>query len=247
MLYTVKDFAELANVTVKTLHHYHKIGLLVPCKVSEAGYRLYGQKELERLQQILFYRELDFSLTDIQKAMADGSNRLEILAGQRRFLTMRLKRIERLIQTLDASIEHTRKGEIMETHEMFKGFDEDEWREALTEQSDYLNEKYGYNMLENNPIQADTLNAMAQEASHYLHTMGQALKDGMYHKDECVQKLLSEHVAFLNKNGHATTPQALLEQTRFLVSDDFHRKMFEGTQTGLSYFLLAATEAFTAG
>lgn len=63
--YTVTEVARLAGVTVKALHHYHKIGLLKPCKVTEAGYRLYGTKELERLQQILFYRELDFSLEQI--------------------------------------------------------------------------------------------------------------------------------------------------------------------------------------
>lgn len=60
MLYTVKEVSKITKVTVKALHHYHKIGLLLPCKVNEAGYRFYGTKELERLQQILFYRELDF-------------------------------------------------------------------------------------------------------------------------------------------------------------------------------------------
>lgn len=59
MLYTVKEVSELSNVTVKTLHHYHKIGLLLPCKASGAGYRLYGTNELERLQEILFFREMD--------------------------------------------------------------------------------------------------------------------------------------------------------------------------------------------
>ncbi len=76
--YTVKEIAELTGVTIKTLHHYHKIGLLEPCKVTDAGYRLYGIKELERLQQILFYRELDFSLGDIKKLLK--MNRVELNA-----------------------------------------------------------------------------------------------------------------------------------------------------------------------
>lgn len=54
MLYGVKETAALSKVTVKTLHHYHKTGLLMPCEISEAGYRLYGTEELERLQQIIF-------------------------------------------------------------------------------------------------------------------------------------------------------------------------------------------------
>jgi DNA-binding transcriptional MerR regulator len=244
MLYTVKDFARLADVTVKTLHHYHKIGLLVPCKISEAGYRLYGQEELERLQQIRFYRELDFSLSDIQKAMSDGSKRVKILSDQRKLLTLRLKRTERLIKTLDASIAHTKRGEIMEEREMFKGFDEKEWKQALAEQSEYLNERYGYNMLEESTIQPDKLNTMAAEVTQYLNALAQALREGIYYKNESVKKLVSDHVAFLNNNGHAVDPESFLKQTRFLVEDDFHRKMLEGLQTGLSYFLLATAENF---
>jgi DNA-binding transcriptional MerR regulator len=61
MLYTVKEVSDLSGVTIKTLHHYHKIGLLKPREISEAGYRLYGERELERLQEILFYRELELS------------------------------------------------------------------------------------------------------------------------------------------------------------------------------------------
>lgn len=66
-MYTVKEVSELSKVTIKTLHHYHKIGLLLPSRISDAGYRLYGMKELERLQEILFYRELEFSLDQIKE------------------------------------------------------------------------------------------------------------------------------------------------------------------------------------
>ncbi len=79
MRLTVKELADLANVTVKTLHHYHKIGLLIPNEISEAGYRYYGQAELERLQQILFFRELDFSLEDIARALSGNADRSRIL------------------------------------------------------------------------------------------------------------------------------------------------------------------------
>ncbi|WP_420830634.1 MerR family transcriptional regulator [Cohnella algarum] len=62
MLYTVKEVSSLSGVTIKALHYYHKIGLLPPREISDAGYRLCGAEELKRLQHILFYRELDFSL-----------------------------------------------------------------------------------------------------------------------------------------------------------------------------------------
>ena len=70
-MYTVQQVAKLTHTTVKALHHYHKIGLLVPEQTTEAGYRLYGRNELERLQHILFYKELDFPLKEI-KQLLDG-------------------------------------------------------------------------------------------------------------------------------------------------------------------------------
>lgn len=85
-MYTVKELSDLAKVTIKTLHYYHKIGLLLPCEVSEAGYRLYGMKELERLRQILFYRELDFPLKKIKQILDDEPDRLSILFEQRQLI-----------------------------------------------------------------------------------------------------------------------------------------------------------------
>ena len=121
MLYTVKETAELSGVTVKALHHYHKIGLLFPREVNEAGYRLYGTEELERLQQILFYRELDFPLQDIKKALEDEPNRLECLIRQKCLLLGRRERLHYLLGTLSDSIHLARKGEAMDKSKMFQG------------------------------------------------------------------------------------------------------------------------------
>lgn len=79
MVYTVHEVAKISGVPIKTLYHYHKIGLLMPERVAENGYRYYGDKELKRLQQILFYRELDFSLEKIKDALDNKLNRLNCL------------------------------------------------------------------------------------------------------------------------------------------------------------------------
>ena len=71
--YSVKQLSELAGVTVRTLHHYDRIGLLSPAQRSESGYRYYGRAELLRLQQILFYRELGFRLQEIGDILDDPS------------------------------------------------------------------------------------------------------------------------------------------------------------------------------
>ena len=97
-LLTVKQAAALSGVSVRTLHHYHKLGLLVPAQVTEAGYRLYGEKELARLQQILLYRELDFSLEEIGGLLACGPDALhDALEKQSLLLELKRQRLGRII------------------------------------------------------------------------------------------------------------------------------------------------------
>jgi DNA-binding transcriptional MerR regulator len=247
VLYTVKEISLLANVTIKTLHHYHKIGLLLPCKISEAGYRLYGIKELERLQQILFYRELDFPLEKIKQLLKNEPERLSILMNQKELLLARKKRLEHVIHTLEKSIDCTMKGEIMDKTEMFKGFKcEAEWQEALVEQNQYLQETYDYNLLDKNTIDVEKMNETAIEAKHFTDGMASALKAGLKFDHQIVRKLISKHIDFLNNHGHTISPKDFMEQARFFLDDDFHRNMLESQQIGLAYYLFTAAESFAA-
>ena len=245
MLYSVKQISTMAHVTVKTLHHYHKIGLLIPCQITEAGYRLYGQKELERLQQILFYRELDFSLQEIASALDEEGDRVEILSRQRALLAIRMKRLGKLIRTLDETIDHSRRNDPMASDELFAGFSETEWKEALKEQSAYLKEKYAFDLVpEGSSIQAERMNESANEVIHFQGSLAQALRDGRSAQDEVVQGQIADHLAYLNDHGNPMDKQAFARNAHFLVGDDFHRKMLEGEQIGLAYYYLAAVEHF---
>ncbi|MEP6988586.1 MAG: MerR family transcriptional regulator, partial [Chloroflexota bacterium] len=229
MLYTVKEMAALSGVTIKTLHYYHKIGLLVPHEISAAGYRLYSQAEVERLQQILFFRELDFSLEAIREHMDHGEDRVNIMTQQRGLLLGRMRRLERLIQTLDESIGHTERHEVMDNQAMFAGFNEEQWQAALKKQSDYLKATYDFDLLKDKLINADEMNASALEVINFQQTLAQLLRDGVSHQDEKVKALLNKHVAFLNAHGHDFDAKSLLAQARFLTGDEFHRKMLEST------------------
>lgn len=243
MRLTVKELARLANVTVKTLHHYHKIGLLTPAEINASGYRFYGQKELERLQEILFFRELDFSLRDIEAALSQETDRTQVLTRQRALLQARQKRLEGLIRTLDESISHTKRNEPMDKEKMFNGLNQQEWKEALSEQSNYLKEKYDYD-LGDEPIQAEEMNEMAQEVIRFQNDLAEALRRGVSAKDKEINTLLSGHLAFLNAHGHPMDREAFLENVRFLTGDDFHRNMLESAQMGLADYFLAAVEAY---
>ena len=99
---TVKEISDLTGISVRTLHYYDEIGLLKPTEKSDAGYRLYDDKALETLQQILFFREFDISLKEI-KAVLDNPalERNQILQVQRKMLVTKKERLERLIASID--------------------------------------------------------------------------------------------------------------------------------------------------
>ena len=113
---TVKEVSDITGISVRTLHYYDEIGLLVPTQKSEAGYRLYDDEALERLRQILFFREFDISLKEIRAVMENPAfDRNEILQMQRRMLVRKKERLERLITSIDKIL----KGEDKMDFEVF--------------------------------------------------------------------------------------------------------------------------------
>ncbi|TYP74018.1 MerR family transcriptional regulator [Paenibacillus methanolicus] len=249
MNYTVKEVSAVSGVTVKTLHHYHKLGLLVPAEVSDAGYRLYGDEELKRLQHILFYKELDFPLAQIKTLMDGGQERLTQLTEQEQLLRTRRERLDEVMKTLQATINHEKAGEAMAKEEMFRGFgldSEEAWREALGEQHVHLNETYGVDLLEDQPINPAAMNELAEEAAQFMGAMAEALRGGIMHKDERVRKLLVDHAAFLTARMHPTGAAELAAQTKFFLTDAFHLQMLESQQVGLAYYLAAAADAWAS-
>ncbi|HEX8657071.1 MAG TPA: MerR family transcriptional regulator, partial [Hymenobacter sp.] len=122
--YSCRELAKLAGVSVRTLHHYDRIGLLKPSGRTQAHYRSYGPAELLQLQQILFYRELDFSLREIQALLSDPEfDLLAALHGQHRALRARQERLGALLLTLNNTIAHlTGKRTMLTNEELYAGF-----------------------------------------------------------------------------------------------------------------------------
>ena len=127
MRYTVKQLATLAGITRRALHHYDEIGLLSPAAVGENGYRYYNGQSALRLQQILFYRELGFSLEQIKAILQHPDfDLLEALKQHKSALQVRVDRLNTLIHTVDHTMQHLR-GEIeMTPEDFYTGFDEEQ-------------------------------------------------------------------------------------------------------------------------
>jgi len=139
-MFTVKQLSKLAGVTPRTLHHYDSIGLLKPSRVGENGYRYYGEESLLRLQQILFYRELDLRLEEIRRIMGRHDfDLLPALESHKVELAKRIERLERLVRTVDSTIAHVKGQKQMSKRQYFEAFSEEQQAEYEKE----VEQKYG--------------------------------------------------------------------------------------------------------
>lgn len=242
MSYTVHEVAKLSGVTIKTLYHYQKIGLLMPESIAENGYRYYGDKELEQLQQILFYRELDFPLEKIKSAMQNGPSRLRCLCEQKTLLIARQQRISSILHTLEEAIVYTEKGAAMSKEKMFLGLNKQEWEGALEPQNEYLSENYGYS-IDTSTIDTDVMNEKANEATEFITFMANALRNGVSANANEVHSAIHKHIQFMGRSMKIDA-QGFAAQSKFLMTDEFHRQMLEKQQTGLSYYICFAAESY---
>jgi DNA-binding transcriptional MerR regulator len=140
MSYTVGEVARFAGVTVRTLHHYDEIGLLSPSGRTAAGYRLYGDTDLERLQQILAYRELGFGLEDIAAILDDPRNDpIDHLRRQHELLTDQMGRLADMVAAVHKTMEARKMGIALNPDEMFEVFGDHD----PTQYADEVEQRWG--------------------------------------------------------------------------------------------------------
>jgi DNA-binding transcriptional MerR regulator len=120
--WTVGELSAVTGVTVRTLHHYDRISLLVPTARSQAGYRLYAAADLDRLHRILFYRELGFTLEQIAELLDSAGDPAAHLRRQRAVLAARIARLESMAVAIDTELEATRMGIDLTPQERFELF-----------------------------------------------------------------------------------------------------------------------------
>lgn len=178
MAYTVKQLANASGVSVRTLHHYDAIGLLKPAHCGDNKYRYYGETELLRLQQILFYRRLGLSLDDIQQLLDDPNfNKLAALKSHKNRLEADLLKIQTLIHTIDKTINHIGGNRMTKLEDIFDGFtdqrqneyvnflvnqgvNEEKIRNATQKTKDWSNEQWLAHKQATDEVHEDLVNAI---------------------------------------------------------------------------------------
>jgi len=149
MKYTIKKLAELAGISTRTLRYYDQINLLNPSEVNENNYRIYDEKNVNKLQQIMFYRSLDFPLSKIKQLLDDPSfSRLQALTDQQKLLLAKQAEINTLLTSIDKTIKDY-YGEIKMTDtEKFEAFKKERLSENETKYGSEIREKYGEKTIE---------------------------------------------------------------------------------------------------
>ncbi len=245
MAYTVKKLAELSGVSVRTLHYYDEIGLLMPSYVADNGYRYYEEEQLLNLQQILFFRELGFELKKIQTITKQPDfDRAQALKTHREAILRKTTRLKELVETIDKTIKQLNGEKNMREKELFKGFSPEE--QAAHEE--YLVNRYG-DKVKKHIDEAKSKNWSQQawdEAGKEWIDIFQSLKllmDQNIATDKVeVQALIKRHFDWLSKIwtpdkdsyvGHAQGFIDLAWKKAFEQIDDHHPRL-------ASYFAKAA-------
>ncbi|WP_099974055.1 MerR family transcriptional regulator [Lactobacillus terrae] len=141
--YSINELAKLAGISTRTLRYYDQIDLLKPSEKSAAGYRYYDENQVDKLQEILFYRELNFKLSEIIKIQSDGHlNRSEILNEQKDLLIEERNKYDQLIQLIDQTINSEEGGTKMTDQQKFEAFKKGAIKENTEKYGSELTEKY---------------------------------------------------------------------------------------------------------
>ena len=141
-MYMINEISKLTGVSIRMLHHYDKIGLLVPSKRNNSNYRVYSEEDVARLYQILLFNELEFSLKDIKSILDDeGFDKEEALRVQKKLILEKKNRLERIIESIDDTINNI-GGKTMSKKD-FKAFSYDEIRNHQEKYKEETKQKYG--------------------------------------------------------------------------------------------------------
>ena len=244
--YGVKEVANLSGVSIRTLHHYDAIGLLKPVQRTEAGYRSYGADELLRLQQILFYKELDFPLKKIKALLeAPDFDLVNALEQHKSALKLRQKRIAQLLKTLDHTVNELKKGGIMSKPEtLYEGLP----KEFGTTYREEVRQSYGEDALANSESALQNLGkkgveALKKELDDVIARLNELQKEPI--ESAQVQDAVRDHYAIIRQlwgTNSSDDPQveAYIGLGSLYVSDERYLTVDGKAQPDFASFLQQA-------
>ena len=245
MSYTVRQLAQLAGVSVRTLHYYDQIGLLSPVRRSANGYRLYGEDAILPLQQIMFFRELGFSLEEVKEIMGRPDfDILNALHGHRALLVRKTERLSELILTIDETIRQLGGEGHMDIKDYYKGFSEAQVEAYRRE----VRDRWGQDTLEKSEKKVlsmgkDGFAAVQAEGGAIFKSIADSMSKGPGSSE--VQQQIARWREWL-EHFHHYSDEAVLGLGRMYSQDPRFAGFFRQYGDGFPAFLTEAIERFYA-
>lgn len=244
MAYTINQLAKIATISVRTLHHYDEIGLLNPSRLRPNGYREYEEAELLKLQQILFFRELDFPLAEIKRIISSPHFNMRLaLTDQRQLIELKKKRLDGLIATIDKTLKKITHHTRMHDNELYTSFDtaeEDQYAAEAKARWGHT-EAYKQSQERYKKMSKDDIARIKKESDELMKKIVANRAQGAQSPD--IQQLIAQHY---NNLRHFYEPN--LEMYRGLaemyVADPRFTAYYEKYDKNLAQFMKEAMCAF---
>lgn len=249
MEYTIKKFAELANLTSRTLRYYDRIGLLKPKKISDSGYRIYTSEQTDMLQQIMFYRSFGIELSRISELIHDPDfDSLSALKEHREILLGQKITIEKQLKLLARSIEAAEGKLTMTDAEKFEGLKKELIEKNEANYGKEIRERYGENTVEETYSKIRAMSEAEYEqidvlGNKLIETLVEAFQSGDASCEKAQQAALM-HKQWLSFYWSEYSAQAHEGIVQMYVCDDRFRAYYDKHQPGLTEFLRDAVLIF---
>ncbi|MBC2172373.1 MerR family transcriptional regulator [Listeria booriae] len=251
MEYTVQKLAKLAGVSTRTLRYYDEIGILKPARINSSGYRIYGQNEVDRLQQILFYREMNVGLDKIKVILEQPDfDETEALKTHRTQLLDKRKQLDELIRNVEKSIAHSERRITMTDQEKFEGFKQKMIDENEEKYGTEIREKYGDDKINKSNAKLKGMSEAEMErvnrlAETILVELAEAFETGDP-AGEKAQEVAAMHKEWLSTYWDTYSKEAHAGLAQMYVDDERFTAYYDKDQPGLAAFLRDAIVIFTS-
>ncbi len=243
MAFKIHEVASISGLSIRALHHYDKINLLVPSSRGENNYRYYENKDLEKLQQILLLREMGFSLKKIKELLIMSSyDRQSALKAQLVFLEKQANRLNSLIELVNKTIESMGGKIKMDSKDLFKGFDYDSVKEDQKNYEDEVKERWGdtdaYKESADRTAkysQGDWENIMSTQ-SEYLLELASLFKEGVSADDSRVQIIVNNNRFLIDKYFYSCSKEMFAQLGEMYVADERFKSFYDQIADGLAEY-----------
>lgn len=240
MSYSVGQVAAFAGVTVRTLHHYDEIGLLLPGERNHAGHRRYGDDDLDRLQQILFYRELGFPLEDVAALLDDPrADPQEHLRRQHDLLTERIGKLRKMAAAVEHAMEARRMNVRLtpeEKFEVFGDFDPDEHTAEVEERWGHT-DAYKESQRRTAAYTKGDWKRLTTEFDAIHHKMADLLAQGVPTDSEAAMDVAEEHRRFIGGAYYDCSHEMHNCLGEMYVADERFTATYEAIRPGLAVYM----------